>query len=76
MSKSGIETYNEDGQWKSRRQGASRAFNVGGTKAEQQAKGRDAAKRDGVEHTIKKLDGTIGEKNSYGNDSNPPKDKN
>jgi hypothetical protein len=26
-----------------------------------------------VEHTIRKLDGTIGEQNSYGNDSNPPK---
>lgn len=74
MGKSGIETYNEDGQWKSRRQGSSRAFDVGGTKAEQQATGREAAKRDGVEHTIKNLDGTIGQKNSYGNDPNPPKD--
>lgn len=75
MTKKGIETYNEDGQWKSRRAGSDRAFSAGGTKAEQQATGRGAAKRDGVEHTIKKLDGTIGEKNSYGNDPNPPKDK-
>lgn len=75
MAKPGIETYNEGGEWKSRRVGRDRAFSVGGTKAEQQASGRDAAKRDGVEHTIKKLDGTIGEKNSYGNDPNPPKDK-
>jgi hypothetical protein len=74
MAKPGIETYNEDGTWKSRRQGSSRAFSKGGTKAEQQAEGRAAALRDEVEHTIKKLDGTIGEKNSYGNDSNPPKD--
>jgi hypothetical protein len=71
MAKANVETYNEDGQWKSRRQGSSRAFSTGGTKAEQQAKGRDAVKRDGVEHVIKKLDGTIGEKNSYGNDPNP-----
>ncbi|RAX48238.1 DUF2188 domain-containing protein [Arthrobacter sp. AQ5-05] len=76
MSKSGIETYNENGEWKSRRQGSSRPFAVGGTKAEQQAKGRAAATRDKTEHTIKKLDGTIGEKNSYGSDPNPPKDKN
>ena len=76
MSKSGIETYNENGEWKSKRQGSSRAFAVGGTKAEQEAKGRAAAIRDKVEHTIKKLDGTIGEKNSYGSDPNPPKDKN
>lgn len=33
------------------------------------------AKDRGVEHTVKKLDGTIGEKNSYGNDANPPRDK-
>ncbi len=67
-SKKPIETYHEGGQWKSRRQGSDRAFAVGGTKAEQTAQGREAAKRDGVEHIIKKLDGTIGEKNSYGND--------
>lgn len=68
MAKPGIETYYEKGQWKSRRQGGDRAFSVGGTKAEQSAEGRAAAKRDAVEHTIKKMDGTIGEKNSYGND--------
>lgn len=64
MTKRGIETYNEDGQWKSRRAGSDRAFSASGTKAEQQATGGAAAKRDGVEQTIKKLDGTIGEKNS------------
>lgn len=73
MSKPGIETYNEDGQWKSRRQGNQRAFAVGGTKAEQVAQGREAAQRDKVEHTIKNVDGTIGRKNSYGNDPHPPK---
>lgn len=75
MSKPNIETYNDDGTWKSRRTGSSRPFSAGGTKADQQATGRAAAQRDQVEHTIKKLDGTIGEKNSYGNDPNPPKDK-
>lgn len=73
MSKPNIETYNDDGEWKSRRVGSSRAFATGGTKAQQQAQGRAAAERDGVEHVIKKLDGTIGEKNSYGNDPNPPR---
>lgn len=68
-----IETYYEDGQWKSRRQNSDRAFSAGGTKSEQQAKGREAAQKDGVEHIIKKQDGTIGERNSYGNDPNPPK---
>lgn len=73
MSKPTIETYYEDNQWKSRRQGSERAFSVGGTKAEQQATGRTAAQKDGVEHIIKKQDGTIGARNSYGNDPHPPK---
>ena len=34
---------------------------------------RAAAKKDGVEHLIHKKDGTIGGRNSYGNDSHPPK---
>ncbi len=68
MAKANIETYHEDGQWKSRRQGSQQAFAVGGTKDEQIAQGREAAQRDGVEHIIKKMDGTIAVKNSYGND--------
>ena len=73
MPKANIETYNEGGEWKSRRTGNTRAFATGGTKAEQQAQGREVAKRDGVEHIIKNLDGQIGQKNSYGNDDSPPK---
>jgi len=76
MAPEGIETYNEGGEWKSKVQGSSRAAHVGGTKAEQAAIGRDMARARGAEHTIKKMDGTIGEKNSYGNDPNPPRDKN
>lgn len=63
-----IETYYEDGQWKNRPQGNQRASNTAPTKAEAQDKGRDMAKDRGVEHVVKKKDGTIGEKNSYGND--------
>ncbi|MGZ2224309.1 DUF2188 domain-containing protein [Glutamicibacter nicotianae] len=73
MTKPSIETYYENNQWKSRRQSSERAFSVGGTKAEQQATGRAAAQKDRVEHLIKKQDGTIGERNSYGNDPNPPR---
>lgn len=69
----GITTYYEDGEWKSKVDGSSRAAHVGGTKAEQQAVGKEMAQDRGVEHTIKKMDGTIGEKNSYGNDPYPPK---
>lgn len=40
------------------------------------AAGREIAKRLEVEHSIHRSDGAITEKNSYGNDPNPPKDKN
>ena len=36
--------------------------------------GREIARSLKVEHTIHKADGSIGEKNSYGNDPYPPKD--
>ena len=39
-------------------------------------RGRSEARKDRTEHTIHKQDGTISKKNSYGNDPNPPKDKN
>lgn len=68
MAKGDIRTYNEDGVWKSKVEGSTRAAHTGGTKADQQAVGRDMAKGRGVEHTITRLDGTVGEKNSYGND--------
>lgn len=71
--KNTVETYFEDGQWKNKRGGNSRASNTSSTKAEAEAKGRAMSKADKAEHVIKKKDGTIGEKNSYGNDPNPPK---
>ena len=68
-----VETYSEDNRWKNRIQGNSRASNTFDTKAEAQAKGREMAQKLHSEHIIKKRDGTIGERNSYGNDPYPPK---
>ena len=45
------------------------------TKEAAEEAGREIAKRLRVEHTIHLQDGEIGEKNSYGNDPNPPKDE-
>ncbi|MBB2959536.1 DUF2188 domain-containing protein [Pseudoclavibacter helvolus] len=73
MATGDVSTYSEDGVWKSKVEGSSRAAHVGGTKSEQEAVGRDMAKARRVEHTVRKLDGTIGKKNSYGNDPNPPR---
>jgi len=39
-------------------------------------RGREIARDNGSEHVIHNTDGTIGRRNSYGNDPNPPKDKN
>jgi hypothetical protein len=72
MARGDISTYDDDGVWKSKVEGSSRAAHAGGTKSEQQAVGRKMAQDRGVEHTIRKLGGTIGE-NSYGNDPNPPR---
>jgi hypothetical protein len=75
MAKGDIETYFEDGVWKNRRQGSSRAFNVEETKAEASQEGRAAAIRDGVEHLIKKRDGTIQERNTYPRRRDPRRSK-
>lgn len=45
------------------------------TKENAQDAGRGQAKKDKTEHVIHNKDGKISEKNSYGNDPNPPKDK-
>lgn len=68
-----VETYYEGGQWKNKADGDTEDSNVFDTKAEAQAKGREMAKELGAEHVIKNKDGTIAEKNSYGNDPYPPK---
>lgn len=73
MAKGDISTYYEDGVWKSKVEGSSRAAHAGGTKTEQQAVGREMAQERRVEHTIRNADGTIAAKNSYGNDPYPPK---
>lgn len=39
-------------------------------------RGREIARGGHGEHSIHRRDGTISEKNSYGNDPNPPRDKN
>jgi len=54
--------------WANRREGADRVSKVFPTKAEAQEAGRQTARREHTEHLIHKRDGTIGERNSYGND--------
>lgn len=46
------------------------------TKENAVERGRSVARQDHTEHTIHKKDGRISEKNSYGRDPMPPRDKN
>jgi hypothetical protein len=73
VDKKNIHTVPTEDGWANRREGAKRASSTHATKAEAQAAGRAAAMKDGVEHLIHKKDGTIGNRNSYGNDPHPPK---
>ena len=68
MSKGDVHTVHRDGKWLNEVEGGQRASNSAATKAEAQAIGREMARERKVEHHIHKLDGTIGERNSYGND--------
>ena len=63
-----IETYHEAGQWKNKVEGNSQASSVHDTKAEAVKQGRMMAMHAKVEHIIRNMDGTISERNSYGND--------
>jgi hypothetical protein len=63
-----IHTVPKDNAWANIREASNRTLSTADTKAAAQAAGRDRAKADKVEHAIHKKDGTIGEKNSYGND--------
>ena len=56
--KKNVHTVPTDDGWANRREGGKRASSTHATKAEAQAAGRTAAKKDGVEHLIHKKDGT------------------
>ncbi|RRD48011.1 DUF2188 domain-containing protein [Tessaracoccus sp. OH4464_COT-324] len=73
MAKGDIRTYYENNSWKNKVEGNQQASSTHATKAEASAVGREMARERGAEHSICRMDGTIGEKNSYGRDANPPK---
>jgi hypothetical protein len=68
MPEGDIETYYEDGIWKTKIDGSSRAAHTFDAKYEAVAAGRQMARERKVEHLIRKEDGSIGERNSYGHD--------
>ena len=75
MAKKAIEVKPRGDQWVVQKQGTSKAASVHETKAPAVKAGTQQAKNEKTELVIKKQDGTIQNKNSFGNDPSPPKDK-
>lgn len=61
--------------WAVRREGNQRVSLTYRTQAEAEQAGRDIARRDQTEFFLHRRDGTVRQRDSYGNDPNPPKDK-
>ena len=66
---------NQKGGWSVRASGATRASRSFETQADAVAHARDVAKREHVELYVHRRDGTIRDRNSYGSDPFPPKDR-
>jgi hypothetical protein len=63
-----VHTVYRDGQWRNELAGGPDLGGTHATKEQAVSVGREEARERGVEHVIHHQDGTIGEKNSYGND--------
>lgn len=72
--KKGIEVVPKNGKWSVIRQNDA-TISTHNTKEKAKEKAEKIAKNEQTELTIKKKDGTIQNKNSYGKDPCPPKDK-
>jgi hypothetical protein len=64
----------QDG-WAVKKSGATRASKVFDTQTDAIKFARGQAKKDNGELYVHRKDGTIRQRDSYGNDPNPPKDK-
>jgi hypothetical protein len=77
MAKKNIHTvYNNDRKkWETKKEGQKKPLSSSRTKANAQVKSIKEAKKAKSEHVIHNMDGKISDKDSYGRDPNPPKDK-
>lgn len=73
MSKKPVHTVPSGNGWSNKQGGKEISHHH--TKAKAEEAGKQKAKSGQTEHVIHNKDGKIGEKNSYGNDPHPPKDK-
>lgn len=63
-----VETFHKNDAWHNRVEGATEILGTYTTREEAVRAGRDEARRRKVEHIVHNLDGTIGERNTYGHD--------
>jgi len=73
MEKSNIWVIPHQKGWAVKKEHSGRASFVGKNKKELRIKAIEIAKKDKVELIVQKRNGVIGEKNSYGGDSCPPR---
>lgn len=71
MAQGDVHTVHRDGRWYNEVEGGQRASNSAATKDQSAAEGRQMAKNRDVEHLIHKLDGRIGERNTYPRSRDP-----
>lgn len=70
-----IHTVPWGGDWAVKKEGQQKPLSVHYTKDSAEQKAISIAKKFEVEHVIHGKDGRIQDKDSYGNDPNPPKDR-
>ena len=75
MRKPPVHVVPHDGKWATRREGASRVSETFPTQAKAAKAGHDTARRDQTEVLAHGRDGRIRERESYGNDPYPPRDR-
>lgn len=75
MPNRNVHTVHSGKGWTNRYENSNRTLGYYDTKAKAQAAGRKKAIQNNSEHIIHGLNGRIQNKNSYGNDPFPPRDK-
>nr|MCW2728571.1 hypothetical protein [Aeromicrobium sp.] len=68
MPKGDVETYFHGTEWHNRIEGEEAPFHTSDTRERAVAAGKEEAKARKVEHLVHNQDGTVGERESYGND--------
>ena len=75
MTKKNIHVVPHGDGWATRKEGAQRVGHTANNQQQAYEQAREQAKREHVEVVIHRPDGTIRNSNSFGNDTNPPRDK-